>query len=533
MNRFGFDVKVILLSSIFIVLYLLAPSSRWVFVVSFFHLASLLFLVKKIDLVFIYLFFPWMVFESGREFETVLVPLQHIQSSVYQSPVVSSFLLSPFLILLCMMCIRFFFVRVAFSYFKRLWPIFLCLVLYFILRMVSVVFTEYSFFFSALYVFRELGIFFWLMFVLSNLDLGAQSNGENNREMNGEGKVLPTIFALFCILFSVELAVSFGQFTLGGYFGLHAEKAHYIAQFGLGADENSALLRVSGFRVHPNRLTETLTESLFAIVLFLTAFSQKIAARKLVFGNFVVAKNTAGALASGTLLFLFLGLISIGAITLSRVVLGVFVFGVLLYAPELKKVSRDLFNFFRGNFALKSELKKVAKRIPKVLYLVGLVAGSVVIFWFSSRISNRVYLSFFSFNENGGITTRMVQFSEAIEVILKRPLFGSGPDMYAAALYQWVPNGEVMYFPEKVHNGFLLIAAESGIFSAGLSFLLLCLVLYCAIKNGYGKIALLLFCYTIITMLLHRVDSHILSVGWLSLLILLFYDQKYAKKNTA
>lgn len=485
-----FDYRVIFVTLLHVTLFFFAPDNKFIFLVSFLHLISLTFLLKNVALTLIYAYLPWFVFEQGRSFEIVLVPFEGILSPNYLSPVVAVFNISPMLFLSFLMILYLVITNFSYKIIKLIGVagIISLLLSYLFVRLLSAFLTEYASVFSIMGVINESSFFLWMAIILFEI----------HKSKSSIEAILSNILAIIGILFSFELVLSIGQLFAGGYFGLHSERAHYIAQFGMGADENASLLRVSGFKYHPNGLADWLVQTASAGFLLAGILQKKLSK--------VINQHV-------LLVFIFL-LIIISAVTLNRVTLVTLLFALLLYV-------RPLISVF---ISLKPPLKKFFDtNFGKILMTISIVFSLLAVF----RIAQRVFLSLFVFSEHGGISTRLIQYQEALELFFKKPFFGSGPDMYTAALYQWIPNGEILYFPERVHNGFLLIAVESGVFAIFLVMVLFGFLLKFALASNFRNIALLIIFHTFINMMLHRIDTHFLTISGMVLILAFAYEKKY------
>lgn len=487
--------RVIIITLFFTILFFLAPDNKFVFLISFLHLATLVIFLKNVIKSFLFAYLPWYVFDHGRVFEAILVPIEVIQSPSYSSPVTSVFQLSPFFILSVLMFFCLFMIKnIHFTRLKSKSIIGVLLVLFFycIVRSISAILTEYNEFFSFMYVFKELSILFWMILIWSELNIS-----KDNAKF-----ILGNILAIIGILFSIEAMLAVGQLFAGGYFGLHVERAHYISQFGLGADENASLLRVSGFWSHPNELADWLVRLTTAGFLLIHTLTNEITGKKF-----------------DKILVIFLIVLSIiSAITLNRVTIITLTFTVFLYKNQ---VALAILNF-------ESRIKTLLKSFFGKITVIFIITAT---FFVSLRIGQRLYLTLFSLNEYGGFTTRLSQYEEAFELLFKKPIFGAGPDMFTAALYQWMPNGEILFFPEKVHNGFLLIATESGVLAFLLVIFLFVFMLKSAVETKYKNIAYIIIFHTFSNMMLHRVDSHFLTISGVLLILALIYEKNLLVKS--
>ncbi len=129
--------------------------------------------------------------------------------------------------------------------------------------------------------------------------------------------------------------------------------------------------------------------------------------------------------------------------------IGLFISGVLFFFRE-RSISRQLFIQYR-------ELLRP--------YLWLFIVASV---FFVPLVSSRLLYSLNSFGTAGGYTTREKLQEVSLLMLQKNYAWGVGPGMFIPAAFKESPNGIIKYFPESVHNGFLLFATENGLISAAL-----------------------------------------------------------------
>lgn len=484
------NYKLGIINVVFTLLLFISPSDKIVFLISIIHLFVMLIVVKSALEALVSVYWPWFIFEFGREFTNVLIPLQHIRSEAYQSPVVSYVLFSPINILIVLLL---FFILYNFI-FKAKYRLlllnqnwFLLFVLYVFICLVSVVMTEYSVTFSLLNLIKSVSSMFWLLAVIQ-LDPSVRR------------QIIHSLLVTISGLFFLEVILAFFQLLRGGYIGIHAEKAWYVASFGNGADENSSLVRVSGFEYHPNGMANWLFGELIVLLLLAQQIVKKLS-KKMVF------------------VLLVIGMLGLSLLSLTRTIIVTLCVTPFLFWSEFKVLSQDIYSRFRKNS------RTINIFLFVIIFGVTLVSGY--------RLKDRIFLSIYATQANGGISTRVFQYLEAIKLTQIKPIFGHGIGMYQAALYNWIPNGEVRYFPERVHNSFLLIAAESGIPSLFIGLLMLLSVLL----RGFGIldrriIAVWLF-YGMLYLFLQPVSQEILSFPVVIILLLTtHYEQISAKKNT-
>jgi O-antigen ligase len=201
--------------------------------------------------------------------------------------------------------------------------------------------------------------------------------------------------------------------------------------FGLGTDESGGGFRPFGLSYHPNGLANQHL-ILLSSILFLSSYLNN---------KDKLWKKIIGLAASLSLIVIIL--------SLSRAaLLAIFVALVIIVIrqPEYISVWRK---------SIKNSLGKLKlwHRIVVILLV------SVLIFKLTDRLFNSIY----SFSENGGINTRLTEYEEALLVFSKSPIFGIGEQMFIPTSYQLFPKGVMSYFPENVHNGYLLLMTEKGI----------------------------------------------------------------------
>ena len=87
----------------------------------------------------------------------------------------------------------------------------------------------------------------------------------------------------------------------------------------------------------------------------------------------------------------------------------------------------------------------------------------IVAVFFIYLITDRAYYSLFSLSDSGGLATRESQISDAMQLVYRSPFLGVGNGMSISASYNFNPQGFIRFFPEYVHDGFVLYVVERGI----------------------------------------------------------------------
>lgn len=479
LQKFFKSYQPALVNSILILLFLITPSDKVLFIVAIFHLCAMLVVTKSVSEALVYLFWPWIVFESGREFSSVLVPLEFIRSNNYHSSVVASFVFSPVFLLSIIITVTACRHLLLKRKLIRL-PLLLLFISYLGLRMLSSLTTEHYVFFSLVYVFKEISVIMWLVVALHIMT-------------EKKATLLHNLFATFVVLFGTEISIGILQLVHGGYLGIHAERAHYIAAFGQGNDEVAGIVRISGLWSHPNALAYWLLQLLFSTVLITAVLYKKLFINKF-------------------LLYFILLLLLISSLTLSRVAMVTLGIGCLVFTKELVLIINKLRLF----------LQKHMNIFHWIILLVVAICSSLIVV----RIGSRILASQYVFLSSGGVSTRVDQYREGLNLFSINPIFGHGPGMFTAALHRWIPEGTIEYFPERVHNAFILIAAESGLLAVFFQVLILFLLFHYQKVLNQPKLTALWFISMISFMMLHPMDSAFLSLGSVIIVLLVVYEKQ-------
>ena len=464
---------------LFVLIFLVNPSDKVLFLVSFFHLVAMLMVTDSIKETFVYLFWPWFVFEAGREFIFELVPLGKILSINYSSPVVVRAVFSPFSVLGAMMT-----VVLMKSWWQGKIPRLAWLLMlsgYLLARLGSALLTDYSRVFSLYFVLREMWKVAWLVLALVSL----RENGK---------KVVTNLLVTIAALWLVDIIVALMQYMKGSFLGLNAERAHYLASYGQGRDESEGKLRVSGLWYHPNGLANWLVQCSFAIYLLYTMLDPNRFRKKF------------------TIKHIWVGFVLavISFLTLNRIVMMTLLVSVLINWREWYGSVRGVAKWLKNDLLM----RVVLVLLPVVVLML--------------RMKDRLLLSIYSLESGGGLGTRMLQFKEAVTMVKIAPVFGHGVGMYRAALSFWIPNGEVRYFPENVHNAFLLVASESGLVALllGVVFLLITMMKVFNVKDVDKRLVLTWIFFSIMFMMFHPVVVDFIALSTLMALLVAEYEKK-------
>lgn len=249
-------------------------------------------------------------------------------------------------------------------------------------------------------------------------------------------KIIQTLFQLIIVLTLYENFIVFLQTLHRGPIGLLIETTAIAPVFGLGADEGSGGFRPFGLNSHPNGLANKqliLLASLLTLRSYLGKQIQENKQKKI--WNTLFQLTVSSSLITIVLSLSRAAFISIGLALL-----------LIIYRhPSWIEKARAW---------LQKETRKIQFRHKLLIILL----GAVLTFKFSERMLNSIY----SFSGEGGVSTRLIQYQEAWAVFLQSPVFGIGDQMFIPTSFQLFPKGVMTYFPENVHNGFLLLLVERG-----------------------------------------------------------------------
>lgn len=459
----------------------LSPSRRVFFVISFLYFAYLVYITSSIKKAIFYSFLPFWLFNVGREFTFVAVPKEAVKSPLYPEGRIITFVFSPYFILavtailimyleltknmFLLGCLKFDKLKMRLVNRWKKFPVgwarvastksivtqlkidkyLLFFLVTFALFFVSSLFTSYHQGFSFLFTTGEYAFLTWLVLGIMMVRLSIK------KEI---GKLLTTLFLILYGLLVFEAGVTYLQFFKRSTLGLTVEKVLDIPSFGFGADENRLQFRPVGLSYHANSLANYQV-SLLVTLIILWLFVR---------GSF--SKKTSETL-----------LVSSSALSLSIIILTL---------SRSAYISLFIFVGIVTIFNFKESLKAITATFKYLERYKLLVLGFSLFFIFvaSDRILNSVY----ALTETGGLSTRAQQIKEAIQLLHTAPFLGVGNGMFISTLYDFNPEGVIRYFPEYVHNGFILLLTERGVV-AGLTYLIgLYYLLKVVFKSQFTKI---------------------------------------------
>lgn len=415
------DRNALVVTFLYLIGATISPSHKILFVISTLYFLFLVYLTGSIKKTIIYSFFPFWLFRVGRDFNFQVVPAEVVESPLYwEQGRRIAFEFSPFVILAIVSVIIMF--NSLFKLRTKLgksYLVLLFLILY-AFHFFSAVSSPYLVTLSFVNTLIEFSFLAWAIIALGELSYAKRKEKD---------RLYLTLFLIFFGMIVLESSVTIVQVFGRSVLGLAVEKVSSIPFFGAGAEESTLLFRPVGLNYHANSLANWMVTLFPAMFLLWFRLKPKL------------PKNSS----SFFMTFAAVLILLVISLTLSRsAYLALFILVVLFFL------------FDRVN--LKKALQSGAEYLNK--YKVAIL---FIFIYLAVIIPPRIFASFYSLAETGGLRTRATQLIEAKQLISSFPLFGVGPGMYIPALFDINPEGSVRYFPEDIHNGFFLFIAERGI----------------------------------------------------------------------
>lgn len=428
------DFLAVLATIVFLIFTLLAPSVKVFFVLAFIYFT---FLSSRFSFgkAVIYSGIILNYFSIGQSHSILVIPEKALFVNQYIGGRFISWTISPALIICVVAAILFGFWQ------KKLKHKFSLLIHEKIIVIIfgwGILAAIYGSLMPALSLYYVLTSFLGMIWITYLISFGQNFDQKNWR------RILFTILSMILLLIFYEGLIVFLQMLYRSPLGLLVESMQMAPTFGLGADELGGGFRPFGVSFHPNGLANRQFLLTAATLLLWTYLVNKNSPSK-PWKNIVVFAAT-------------IATISI-VLSLSRAVY--FATTVAIFIVH-----------WRHKILIQTWWKNIIKNLKNIKLRHKLVLIILVLI-LTSRLTNRLLNTIYSFSEFGGINTRSIQYQEAWQVFRQSPIFGIGDGMFIPTSYQLFPQGVMTYFPENVHNGFLLFITERGLPSLGLYLLFL------------------------------------------------------------
>jgi hypothetical protein len=438
----GSSVSVLWATVAFCGVSAILPSNKLFFLVATLYFLSLVLISKSLSKAIFFAFLPFALLNIGQTYIVTAIPLTAVLHVPHFEGRQLYFSFSPFFVLGLTSTALVVLEIIRRKGHLNFGTAHLLLFSNLLLSMMSVFQTEQFPLFSYAVVLSQIGTVSWA--VLSQLMLSDSSKSERVN-------VLKTFTLIVALLLSVNILVGAGQYLKRGTLNIKIEQSTVIPEFGQGADENGTQFRPIGLQTHANMFANELVISLFLLLFLLRYLQQR--------SSFIPWSVEYGLVA------MTIGMI---ALTLSRT-------AYLALAAAL------VYFFFAERQRFLSTFRTVRQRLHAWIWVLILVALVVV-----PVIAERLLYSLNSFGVGGGITTRQALEKVAFELIEKHPFLGIGPGMFIPEGFKQSPDGIMKYFPESVHNGFLLYLTEHGALAFGTMMLFL-MTLFAFIRRNFLK----------------------------------------------
>ena len=362
---------------------------------------------KKFSLALFLFYIISIIFLVGKTYFIEIIPKAFVKSRLYPQGRMSALIITPndiisFLMLLLILK-KLFLKKLKLPKGKN----FYLLILYYVWLFISLLVNPTTSVFFIMFL-QNISILVFILFKINFIDK----------------KALPLSLALIKAIIVFEGSLVLMQFIKKSPLGSSIELS-MIPAFGSGIDENPFFYRPVGTFHHANELANFSLP--FVLILFSFLYNKKL-------------KDNSSILLTSILL----GVIII-ILTASRAVwLSLFLSLLLLVFIIEKKFGYHL------------NLKKINLKYLILILITIAIISLPVLPW-------RIGKSFYLFEEKGGAFTRKQLIKESISLIKKYPLFGVGYGQNIQASFKQNLTGIMSYFPEAVHNAFLIVASESGL----------------------------------------------------------------------
>lgn len=485
------DQSVFWLTVFFCVASAAIPSNKIFFVIGTLYVLGLVYITKSIIKAFLYAFLPLSMILLGQVYITTVIPFNELKkSTVGYEGRQFYFRFSPFFVLVLTSIALYAADALRRRGHLNLRVAHIFLLLCVLLRLISAMFTEHYPIYSLTLIIGMAGVVSWLLLMEVTL-----------RELKSVAlfRVLKTFFLVILLMTTLQSTITLAQYFKRSTLNLRIEQSTVIPNFGSGADENGLRFRPIGLQTHANELANHSISLLFGGGLLLIWFRRQHKGLPWQLELFFVGQ-----------------LLAVIVITQSRAAYLAIGLAAVYFFVLQRDVSLQLLHF----------LQKTLR--PFILLFV------VASLYFVPLITERVLLTTNSFGQSGGVTTRQALEKLSFELYREKPWFGAGPGMFIPAAFKQSPEGIIAYFPENVHNAFLLYLVESGSFATVAVLAFWYFFIRDVVKStldlltktciGAGLIA------TSVMMLLHPFDNFLTFFVIIAWLIVYIQDNKtYAK----
>lgn len=463
---------------IFCVTSAVIPSNKIFFLLATAYFVGTVLITQSIYKALLLTFLPLSILNIGQVYITTIIPFNALSSDINYEGRQFFFRFSPFFVLQLTTIVLLILEFVRKKGVLHLTKVHLFAALAILSTLVSVLQTEHYPYFSFITVIDMTGRVAWL--ITLQMFLASLPKPELF-------KCLKTLFLVIVMMATLQSGVVAAQLVKRSTLNLRIEQSTVIPQFGAGADENALRFRPIGLDTHSNNLANTTLILLFSgstLAVYLLIQKEKV---------------------PWQLFFFFVSeLFLVILITLSRAAYISLFIGTLAFFIWQRKTTLNAIFFLR---------KQLQFLTP--LFLLGVL-------FFVPLVTERLLYSVNSFGVGGGVSTRAELQKQAVTLLSKNFFFGVGPSMFIPAAFKDNPRGVIYYFPETVHNGFLLFLTERGFVTAVIMVLFVYLLIRQIVLSPLDKklktLLLAGFLTVFFNMLLHPFDnffSFFTLVAWL------------------
>jgi len=424
------------LTALYVICSSFCPNTKIFIIFSTMYYLALFLQTRSFAKTLLFSFFPFFLFNSfGKIYSEEIIPQSNFFYTL-QSGYTTSFIISPFLILLATsVCTLFIFslqhrkthvVSVSLFFFF----------LFTLLGFLSSERTQYMPWYSCVSPFMLFATLVWI--IEMRMYLRERSQSENQ-------ELFRHLYDQIALLLSSQIIIGLLQMVRGGFLGLFIEQSWAGSSSSEAPDSMNILFsfRPSSLSAHANLMAYQLIDFFGCFVVLHTILFQN---KKSILPLFFICFF-------GWIVLIFFSQSRAAYLALVPFVLGFFVY----WRPFIQKFS--------------GSMKRMIP--PRIWIEVGCIVFGLCVL----VIVPRVLSSLDAFSAYNGAVFRKQFNEEALDLIRQNIFLGVGPAMFVPANILLHPTGVNFTFPFDVHNNFLLLAAENGIpaffcYVAGYLFLL-------------------------------------------------------------
>lgn len=424
-TNINIDSRVVAYTLFALLSSLLAVNNKILFIITCIYVLLVYIRIKSAVTTFIYAFFWLQIYQVGQLYVfRVIEPELLIKGSLYPEGRSLYFTATPLLFVLIAATFSLPFILAKYKGFLVLRYTTISYALFLLTKIASSISSTIL---PYLAVFHTLHDIFLFGFVLTACWFLSRQSSRNRQRI-----IYTSLFIMVLSLF-FEFGIVVIQMLKRNIIGLAIESAKSVPLFGFGADENPLQFRPVGLSTHANILTIRFIQYFFTLGV----------------ASFLLPTQTEYRRVRSV--FWLTALVCLAVILVAQSRTG--------YMSVIIPCVMIIFIHRRFFVPLAGQARSFAAR-HRMLFVCLAIIVCVL-------LTDRVLYTQYVFSESGGWNTRMLLAEEAMKLISRYPFLGVGTGMFIPAAfneqrYETVGLSIMRYFPESVHNGYLLLFAENG-----------------------------------------------------------------------